>query len=76
MIKKTKKIKNSAKVNKDILMGELISRHPETAEILAKYGFHCVGCMISPYESLEAGAAVHGIALKPLLTEINKKIKK
>jgi hypothetical protein len=31
--------------------------------------------MISPYESLEAGAAVHGIPLNRVLKEINESIK-
>ena len=63
-------------ITKDILMGELINKHPQVSEILANYGFHCIGCMVSPYESLEAGAAVHGIPLGKLLAEINKSIKK
>jgi hydroxylamine reductase len=62
-------------VTKDILMGELVSRYPQSSEILMKYGFHCIGCMISPYESLEAGAAVHGIPLEKFLKDINKAVK-
>lgn len=79
MIKKAKKIKKKSavknKITKGILMGDLIEKYPRTAEILMKHGFHCLGCAVSPYESLEAGAAVHGIALGPLLKEINKLVK-
>jgi hybrid cluster-associated redox disulfide protein len=71
-----KKPKTKQKVTKDILMGELISTYPQSSEILMKYGFHCIGCMISPYESLEAGAAVHGIPLEKVLKEINESISK
>ncbi len=69
---KTKKL---TPVTKDILMGELVNKYPQATEILMKYGFHCIGCMVSPYESLEAGAAVHGIPLEKVLKEINQSIK-
>lgn len=55
-------------------MGELISKYPQVTEILMKHGFHCIGCSVSPYESLEAGAAVHGIPLDKVLKEINQSI--
>jgi len=72
----SKKPKAKPKVTKDILMGELVSQYPQSTEILMKYGFHCIGCMISPYESLESGAAVHGIPLEKVLKEINDTVKK
>jgi len=70
-----KKTERLSPVTKDILMGELVDKYPQASEILMKYGFHCLGCMISPYESLEAGAAVHGIPLEKVLKEINQSIK-
>lgn len=72
----TAKKKTPHQVTKDILIGELISQYPQSTEILMKYGFHCIGCMISPYESLESGAAVHGIPLEKVLKEINDTVKK
>ncbi len=62
------------KITADMLMGDIVSQYPIATEILTRYGFHCIGCMISPYESLEAGAAVHGIPIKPLLKELNDAI--
>ncbi|MCH7492041.1 DUF1858 domain-containing protein [Patescibacteria group bacterium] len=60
------------KITKDILMGELVNEYPKSMDILMKYGFHCVGCAMSPYEPLESGAVVHGIPLEPLLKELNE----
>lgn len=68
--------KNKDLITKDMLMGEIVSKYPETSEALLQSGLHCVGCMISPYESLESGVAVHGIPLKPLLKELNKVVNK
>ena len=58
-------------ITKDMLMGEILEKHPEAAEVLVQYGFHCIGCMISPYETLEAGAAVHGVPLESVLDDLN-----
>ncbi|MDD5040518.1 MAG: DUF1858 domain-containing protein [Patescibacteria group bacterium] len=70
-----RKATNRVSITKDILIGDLIRKHPETEQVLLHYGFHCIGCMVSPYESLEAGAAVHGIPLESLLKDINRAVR-
>lgn len=64
------------KITKDMKLGEVISKHPETIEIFMKHGLHCVGCFVSSYESIEDGALAHSIDLKKLLNELNKVAKK
>lgn len=66
----------SRRITKDILIGELIEKYPQVSETLLKHGFHCIGCVVSPYESLEAGAAVHNIPLDKLLKDLNKTVQK
>jgi len=56
-----KKVSRKVKITKDMLIGDILEKYPQSVDIFAKYGFHCIGCMISPYESLEDGAAVHNI---------------
>lgn len=71
--KKTKKKKSAEpKITPDMLMGQIVQSYPQATDVLVRYGFHCIGCVISPYESLESGAAVHGIPLDPLLKELNE----
>lgn len=48
-------------LNKDMLIGDVINLYPETMEVFQNYGFHCIGCSGSAWESIEDGAAVHGI---------------
>lgn len=49
-------------VQKDILISKLIELHPEVVEMLVtEWGFHCVNCIISNFETLEQGAQTHGI---------------
>ncbi len=48
------------KINKEMLIGEIIEKHPELIEVLMDdYGFHCVGCFAAGMETLEQGAEVH-----------------
>jgi len=70
------KTKTSRKITKNILIADLVSKYPKTVKALMKHGFHCIGCVMSPYETLEMGAKAHGISLEPLLKEINEVIEK
>jgi hybrid cluster-associated redox disulfide protein len=63
-------------ITRDILIGKLIEKYPQSSQVLLQHGFHCLGCMVSPYESLEAGAAVHGIPLEKLLKDLNNLVKR
>lgn len=50
------------KISKDINIAELVNKHPEVVEMLTyEWGFHCINCIISNIETLEQGAATHGI---------------
>jgi len=86
MVKKQKKenaveYKNASKegITKDMLIIDITSKHPETAEIMFRHGLHCVGCAMTAYETLEQGCKAHGMSDKEvdeLVNEINKVIKK
>ncbi len=50
------------KIDPNININELISAYPELAEVLTyDYGLHCINCIISDLDTLENGAAIHGI---------------
>jgi hybrid cluster-associated redox disulfide protein len=62
-------------VTKDMRLGEIISNYPETAMVMAEHGLHCIGCHMSPLETLEDGASVHGMSgkdISKLVDELNK----
>lgn len=59
-------------VNKDMLIGEIISIDPGNAMILMQSGMHCVGCPSSQMESLEEAAQVHGMDVEQLITDMNE----
>lgn len=73
MPKKTK----TATIHKDLTIDEVISRFPETYEVLLGYGLHCIGCYVSAYETLEEGLMTHGFDKKEIgkiISELNKVI--
>ena len=54
-------------------IGELVLNHPVAAAVLLEHGFHCIGCGLAAYETLEEGAAAHGFgeaAIDALVQEI------
>ena len=65
-------MKNEIKPNWTIQ--KIIEKYPNSVDILVKYGFHCIGCAMAAYETLEQGAKAHRIdkkTFKKLLTELN-----
>ncbi len=65
-------------VTKDMTIGEVVGKYPETSSIMLSYGLHCVGCAVNPYETIEQGCLGHGIDKKTitnLIKDINKAIK-
>jgi hybrid cluster-associated redox disulfide protein len=45
-----------------ISIQNLADFYPQLVEtLIVEYGFHCVGCFASQFETLEEGARVHGI---------------
>src|SRR3989338_3186821 len=62
-------------ITKDMPIGEVVERYPEAAEVLTAYGLHCVGCHVSPFETVEQGALGHGMdeaTIKEMIDEANK----
>ncbi|MBI2106270.1 iron-sulfur cluster assembly accessory protein [Candidatus Woesearchaeota archaeon] len=56
------KIEFNGKVTKDTTIGDIVESHPEVIETLTELGVHCVGCHVSPFESLEMGFKGHGMS--------------
>jgi len=66
------------KINRDIMIGELVMNYPAAVEVLFQYGFHCIGCGLSAYETLGQGAAAHGFdeeTIDRLIEEIKIAVK-
>ena len=64
------------KVTKEMGIMEIVTQHPETLEVFAKFGMGCIGCAAARFENLEAGAKVHGIDPDEMINAMNELIEK
>ena len=49
------------KITKAMSIKEVVEKYPATIPVFFKHGLGCVGCAAAQFESIEQGAAVHGI---------------
>jgi len=61
-------------IRKEMTIGEVISRHPETIAVFKRFGLDCNECQIASLEALEHGAGVHKVNLDELLKALNQVI--
>lgn len=67
------------KVNKKMTLSEVVQKFPQSAEIMMKYGLHCIGCHVAAWETIEQGALGHGMREKEIdrmVDEINVAVNK
>ncbi len=74
--KKTVASKAKNIITKDMILGEVASKHPETVEVFLNHGLHCIGCGVAFMETVEQGALAHGIDVDALVKDLNKAAKK
>ena len=64
------------KITKNMILGEVARKYPETINVFLNHGLPCAMCHIAFHETIEQGAKSHGINAKKLVEELNKAIKK
>ena len=69
-------MKGARMIDKDMFIGEIVRRYPETLAVFEKYKLDCFECQIAEYEALEHGADVHHVDVEQLLAELNQVIRK
>jgi hybrid cluster-associated redox disulfide protein len=53
---------SKVKVTKDMNLADILFKYPDVAEVLLDYGLHCVGCFANSFDTIEAGAKIHGMS--------------
>ena len=64
--------KKSKKITKDMTFAELMELDSEAGVKLAERGLFCGGCPMAQFETIENGAAAHGVDVVELLRELNE----
>ncbi len=62
---------NEALVTPDMIVGDLIVKHPLAAQFLMECGMGCIYCPASQMESLAEACAVHGIDSEEIVDALN-----
>ncbi|NPE26795.1 DUF1858 domain-containing protein [Methanococcoides sp. SA1] len=59
------------KITKDMTFAEIMELDKKAGKKLADRGLFCGGCPMAAFESLENGAAAHGVDADELVKELN-----
>jgi hybrid cluster-associated redox disulfide protein len=62
-------------ITKDMIIADIINRHPETLSVFQQFNLDCYECQIADLETLEHGAGVHKVAIAELLDALNRSLK-
>jgi hybrid cluster-associated redox disulfide protein len=59
-------------ITREMTIGEIIRRYPQTIEVFSRYGLDCSDCQIADFEEVEHGAGVHKVDVEALMTDLNR----
>lgn len=63
------------KIDKNMLIGDILRLNSGLAPVLMEIGMHCLGCPSSQMESLEDACMVHGVDADEVVNRLNEKLK-
>jgi hybrid cluster-associated redox disulfide protein len=58
-------------ITKEMPIGEVVQKYPQTVEVFLRHGLMCFGCAIARFENVAQGAAAHGIHVDALIRDLN-----
>ncbi|MFO7635723.1 MAG: DUF1858 domain-containing protein [Clostridia bacterium] len=60
------------KVNKEMVIQDVLKMDPDSAKVFFKNGMHCIGCPSASGESIAEACTVHGLDADKLVDELNQ----
>ena len=61
----------AVKIEKNIIIGDVLDIAPQAAPLFFAIGMHCLGCPSSRGETVEEACMVHGIECDSFLAQLN-----
>lgn len=58
-------------ITKDMRIVEVLQVKPEAAQVFGQYGMGCIHCLMAHQETVEEAAAVHGVDVEEMLSQLN-----
>jgi hybrid cluster-associated redox disulfide protein len=59
-------------ITKDLTIMEVLQRKPEAAQVFARFGMHCLGCLVASGETVEQAAMAHGLDADEIIKALNE----
>jgi hybrid cluster-associated redox disulfide protein len=59
-------------IKKDMTIGEILKKYPETLDVLLKYNL----CECEPFKTLEKQCEIYKLDVEKLLKELNEKVER
>ncbi|GAW32286.1 hypothetical protein JDF658_20510 [Carboxydocella sp. JDF658] len=64
------------KITKEMGIGEVVAKYPQTIPVFQAHGMGCFGCAAARFENIEQGALAHGIDVEKLMRDLNEAVEK
>ena len=61
-------------ITKNSIIGDVLDKHPETAELFFSIGMRSLGCPASRGETIEEACMVHGADVDALIDSLNEAV--
>lgn len=61
-------------ITKNSIIGDVLDKYPDTAELFFSIGMHCLGCPASRGETIAEACEVHGADADSLVETLNQAI--
>ena len=61
-------------ITRDMTIMEVVNKYPQSIRVFFEHGLFCIGCNVAYRETVEQGAAAHGIEVDKLLERLNAEI--
>jgi hybrid cluster-associated redox disulfide protein len=62
------------RLSADLTVDEVLDRWPETIPTFFRYRMACVGCLMTPFETLADVAAIYGLDRECLVNELRQTV--
>ena len=60
------------KITKDMTIMDVVNKYPQSIKVFFEHGLFCIGCNVAYRETVEQGAAAHGINVDELMVKLNQ----
>ena len=61
-------------ISTDFMVAYIMNEWPATVQVFLEHRMGCIGCYLSPFDSLEDALLVHGIPVEPFVAELHQVI--